>query len=215
VGNADLPVVDTLVVSGFGSASAAPDRCLIAVSLRVTRDTVAEAVDEVASIADRVFTALRGAGVADSELRTANLAVNDWIDHQQQKVTARVATYALTVLGATLSSVPALIRTLTESAGDALHIDGIGFEHSDPVALGEIARRAAVADARLRAGHLADAAGLRVGHVVNIAEDGDAAGGWVGRAMSRAAAGAAVPISPGDLAVTARIRVTFMLDPIN
>jgi uncharacterized protein YggE len=213
VGNMDDPDVNTLVVTGFGRASTAPDRCLIAVTLRVMRDTVAEAVDEVASIADRVFTALRASGVASSEVRTVNLAVNDWIDHQQQKVTARVATYALTVHGATLAGVPALIRTLTDSAGDALHIDGITFEHSDPSPLMEIARRAAVADAHLRAGHLADAAGLRLGHVLNITEDGDTGGRVFARAMSGGAAAASVPISPGDLPVSARIRVTFSLEP--
>jgi uncharacterized protein len=203
-----------VVVVGLGVAGALPDLCVIAASLRVMRDTVADAVDEVASVADAAMASLRAVGVADSDLRTVNLAVQDWIDHQQQRVTARVATYMFTVHGRSLGEVPALIRELTASAGDALHIDGINYVHSDPEPMHATARRNAVTDARSRAEQLAEAAGLRLGQVVKITEGADAGGGWVGRAASGdARALAAMPINPGDLTLSVRVEVTFTLEP--
>ena len=216
VGTDEVVGTRTIVVAGVGFASAVPDECVLTISLKVMRDTVADAVDEVAALAGAAIAALRDQGVADSDVRTVNVGVQDWFDHQQQRVTARVATYTLTVHGRRLADVPVLIRRLTTAAGDALHIDGIGFAHSDPGPLRAAARADAVADARSRAEQLAAAAGLRVGGVLNISEGAEPGDRWFGRAVSfsaRAAAAPEMPVQPGDLRVTVRVEVAYALEP--
>jgi uncharacterized protein YggE len=210
----DLP--RTVVVVGEGVASAVPDRCVIAVSLRVVRDTVAEAIGEVASLADAAMAAMRNAGLDDADLGTRNLGVQDWIDHTQPRVTARIATYTFTIAVRGLSDVSALVNVLATTAGDSLQINGIAFSHSDPEPLRAIARRGAVADARARAEQLADAAGLRLGDVLAVSEAPVMGPGWFGRAVSARASREPpppMPIMPGDQTVRVQVEVTYAFAP--
>ena len=90
------PVRD-IVVMGEGSASGTPDRCLISLALNVAADTPAEALSGVGHVADRVLDALAGDGVPPSDVQTVGLSVRDVHDREKNRVTARVASYALTV----------------------------------------------------------------------------------------------------------------------
>jgi uncharacterized protein YggE len=206
----------TVVVVGHGVANAVPDRCIIGVTLRATRETVAEAIAEVASLADAAMNALRRASVDGSDLSTQNVHVQDWIDHQQQRVTARIATYTFTVTVRDLGEVSALVNLLAETVGDALQIQGIAFSHSDSASLLADARRDAVADANARAEQLADAAAARIGQILSIDEGSATDGGWTGyAAASRAAhelSGPAMPMNPGAHTVTARVVITYSLE---
>lgn len=209
--SADDELARTIVVVGEGIASAVPDRCVIAVSLRVMRDTVAEAIADVASLADAAITAMRAAGVDEADLATRNLDVQDWIDHTQSRVAARVATYTFTVAVRGLRDVSALVNELAKTAGDSLQINGITFAHSDPAPLQAAARRDAVADARARAEQLAEASGLRLGDVLAIGE-APVMGGYFGPAISLRAAREApppMPMMPGDQRVRVRVEVTY------
>jgi uncharacterized protein YggE len=217
VTSGDDGVLRTVIVAGEGNAGAVPDRCVIAVSLRVQRDTVANAVNDVAALADAAMSALRAAGVAAADLQTVNLAVHDWFDPQGQHVTAQVAMYMFTVTCRTLAEVPTVIGELTTSAGDALHVDGITFSNSDLAPLKTAARRSAMEDARLRAEQLAESAGIRLGEVLNIAEVDDPGTRWFGRTMSAAGVRGAVPampVVPGDHSVTVRVSVTYAVEPV-
>jgi uncharacterized protein YggE len=201
-------------VVGHGVANAVPDRCVITVALRVMRDSVAEAVAEVAALGDAALNALRGASVDGADLSTQNVHVQDWIDHQQQRVTARVATYTFTVAVRDLGEVSALVSLLAETVGDALQIQGIAFSHSDAAALLADARRDAVADANARAEQLAHAASARIGPILAI-QEGSATGGWTGYAVASRAhemSGPAMPMHPGSHAVTASVVVTYSLE---
>ena len=206
----------TVVVVGHGVANAVPDRCIIGVTLRVMRESVTEAISEVASLADAAMNALREASVDGSDLSTQNVHVQDWIDHQQQRVTARIATYTFTVTVRDLDEVSALVSLLGETVGDALQIQGITFSHSDSAALLADARRNAVADANALAALLADAAGARIGQILTIDEDTATTGGWAGFAVARRAAhelsGPAMPMNPGAHTVTARVVITYSLE---
>jgi uncharacterized protein YggE len=215
---ADEALPRVIVVVGDGVASAVPDRCVIGVSLRVMRDTVADAIRDVASMADAAMVAMREAGVEEADLGTRNLNVQDWIDHQQQRVTARIATYAFTIAVNGVDGVSALVTALSASAGDSLQINGITFSHSDAEPLRAVARREAVADARTRAEQLAAAAGLRLGDVVAIHEGAAhvGAGGFVARAVRGRASGEGtppMPIMPGDQTVRVTVEVTYAIAP--
>jgi uncharacterized protein YggE len=187
------------------------------VILRVMRDTVADAIADVATLADTAISAMRAAGVDPADLGTRNLNVQDWIDHQQQRVTARIATYAFTMTVNGVDAVSTLLSSLSAAIGDELQINGISFAHSDPEPLRRIARREAVADAAERARELADAAGLQLGDVLSIAEGvSGGSGRWFGTAvMARAAADSApsMPITPGDQTVRVRIEMTYAIGP--
>ena len=68
------------------------------------------------------MAALTQAGFAESDLPTRNLNVHDWVDHQQQRVTSRVATYSFAIVVRDLAAVSTVVQMLTDTAGDALQI---------------------------------------------------------------------------------------------
>jgi uncharacterized protein len=132
-------------------------------------------------------------------------------DHQQQRVTSRVATYSFAIVVRDLAAVSTVVQMLTDTAGDALQIQGISFVHSDPAPLQAIARRNAIEDAKARAEQLAAAAGLRLGHVRSIQEG--AAGPTIHGVARKLAGGAeTMPVNPGNEAVCLRVTVEFALD---
>jgi uncharacterized protein len=204
----------TIEVVGEGTASAQPDRCVLHVALRATRDRVGDAIGAVAATADDTLRALREAGLGDSDLATTDLNVQPWWDQPSQQITAHVATYALSVSVAGIDRVPAIVDALSAAAGDALQIERVGFAHGDPAPLVAAARRAAVADARARAEQLADAAGVGLGALLEVREGIGATPGMP-RAFMRAARvslAAAMPVEPGDQAVHVRVELTFAID---
>jgi uncharacterized protein YggE len=206
-----------IVVNGEGEAVGVPDRCLVSLALTALRDSAADAVASVADLADRVITTIREAGVEASDVRTQNVTVQDWYDQQQQRVTARVATYALIVKNRALDQVSDLLSGIAAVAGDALRVQGIVLTVSDLAPLRAAARRGAVNDATVKATQLADASGVRIGRVLAI-EEGVVPGrgfsaeqGMVRHAA--VAASAPLPIEPGNQAVTVRVTMTFEIEP--
>jgi uncharacterized protein YggE len=183
---------------------------MVSVALNVMRDTVVDALRDVTTIADAAIERLRAAGFADVDLPTRNLSVRDWVDHQTERVTHRVASYSFAIVVHELGHLPAAVDALTEGAGDALQIQGIAFAHRDPEPLRVVARRAAVADAQARAEHLATAAGLRLGRILSIREG--SATGWSAYS-TMAVERASLPVNPGTAPVTAHVMITFALEP--
>ncbi len=205
----------TIVVVGQGVATVVPDQCTINASLRVTSESVVDAISGVASLADTALTTIRESGVDNADVSTQNVHVQDWIDRERQRVSARVATYTFTVTVRDLNEVSSVVALLAATAGDALQIQAIGFSHSDQASLLAVARRNAVADAGVRAEQLADAAAVRIGRILAIDEGSGATAGWAARAVAgggHESAGQAMPIHPGSQSVIARVVVTYALD---
>jgi hypothetical protein len=204
-----------LVVVGEGSASGTPDRCVISLALNVAADTSADALDRVARLADEVIGVVHAQGVEQSDVQTLNVSLQDFYDQEKKRVTARIATYALSVKAPSLTSVGPLLAELAPVAGDSLQIRGLHLMIHDPQPLLEVARRAAVTDALARAKQLAEAAGIRTGAIVSIEEDpGEVSHGTLHR-MSRSSAaplGAAVPVEGGTCSVSVQVRVRLTIE---
>jgi uncharacterized protein len=211
-------VVDTntddprLVVVGEGISLARPDSCIIGVVLNAVRDTIADALRDVAVLADGAITALRDAGYDDVDLPTRNLSVRDWLDPQTHQVTGHVGSYQFAIVVRDLALVSTVVDVLGKTTGDALQIQGIAFGHSDPAPLLTEARRAAVQDAQSRAEELATAAGVRLGRI-RLMQEGVptvSVGGTAARKSS--AQEVSAPINPGSQPVSVRVTVAFAID---
>jgi uncharacterized protein YggE len=206
-----------LVVVGEGSASGPPDRCLLSLALNVAADTSAAALDRVARLADQVIAIAHAQDVAPSDIQTLGLSLQDVYDQEKKKVTARVATYSLSVKAPSLASVGPLLSALAPVAGDALQVRGLHLIVDDPRPLLETARRAAVADALERARQLADAAGVRTGAIVSIEEEpGQGPPGLPRRLRVASAAtamsGSAVPVEGGTATAAVQVQIRLALE---
>jgi uncharacterized protein YggE len=212
-----VPGEPRIVVTGEGVAFGVPDLCSISVALNVMRETPAEAVSAVATVADAALRALAEAGVERSDVRTLNLTVRDWFDPGTQQVTGRIGTYALLVTNRRLEDVSRVLDALAAAAGESLQVLGVTLTVADDAPLSATARRMAVEDATLRAHQLAEAAGVRLGPIEEIDETAtpSVGGGFAFAAARRGAEATAVPPMPveaGTASVTVRVTMAFAID---
>ena len=92
-------------------------------------------------------------------------------------------------------------------------VNGVSFSHADPDAQLDIARRAAIAEARRRAELYANALGMRVYRIIAVQEGGGFAPPIpmpVERMMAQDGA-ARTPVSPGEIETQVNVNVTFEL----
>jgi hypothetical protein len=186
-------------------------------ALNVAADTSAEALDRVARLADQVIGVAHAHHVEPPDIETLGVSLQDLYDRETKKVTARVATYSLSITAPDLTTVGPLLAQLAPVAGDALQVRGLHLTIDDPRPLLETARRAAVADALERARHLAEAAGVRTGAIMAI-EEGPVPGSPDPRRrrMSSASAfmaGASpVPVEGGTSTVAVQVQIRLALE---
>ncbi|MCS6987265.1 MAG: SIMPL domain-containing protein [Sphingomonadaceae bacterium] len=202
-----------LTVTAQASVKARPDMATIGAGV------VTQAPDAGAALAangermGRVVSALKRAGVADRDIRTAQVTVQPqyrYGDGRRPQITGYEATNSVTVRLRDLARVGPVIQALV--AEGANRIDGPAFGIDRPEPLLDQARAEAVRRARARAEVLAAAAGVKLGRVLEITE-GDARPPIV--PLMRAAApmaaevAAAPPVEPGEQEVSATVTIVF------
>jgi uncharacterized protein YggE len=199
-----------IIVSGEGSVDAAPDAAEIMSGVTVQAKTAREATDASSKAMAAIGAALRGAGVAQNDIQTARFLVSPVYGPQAaQTPPKRVGSSASNQIRITVPQIGRVgeILDVLISAG-ASEADSVRFVHSNLPQLLDQARQAAVADAKRKAELYATAAGLALGGVAWISEQPLAPTPLV-EASSFAAPRPAVPISPGEDTLHARITVGF------
>jgi uncharacterized protein YggE len=204
-----------IVVTGVGEVAVAPDMATVTLTILREGDTARAALDAASAAAAAVIAALKEEGIAPRDLQTSGLSIQpDYVYPQPsgQPEAPRIAGYrvlnTVTARLRDLSKVGAVIdRAVTlgvNQGGD------IVFGNADPKPTIERARRLAVEDARARAQVLAEAAGARLGNLVEIVEN---AGGEpprpVGAQMMRMEAADAVPVEAGENSYRVQVQVTW------
>lgn len=206
-----MPDIRDIVVEGVGSATGTPDRCALSLSLQVAAPTSAAALESVTQLAVKTMEVVGAHGIDASQVRTSDISLQDFHDNDKKRVTARIASYGLSVSVAGLDKAGPLLSELAVVAGDSLHMRELRLEISDPKPLVDAARRAAVTDALDRARQLADAAGVRLGDIVSIDEGPGLQGDPRRRTMSRTSSAAAMPVEGGTSSVTVRVTMRIAM----
>jgi uncharacterized protein YggE len=203
-----------IVVEGVGTEPAANDRCIVTVALRITREHAADALQELAALANKVVATLHEAGIERGAIATHNVTVQDWYDQQGQRVAGQQATYQLAITVSSLDEAGPLLQRLSTVARNALQIVAVATVPSDTEAPRTAARARAVADAQARATQLAGAAGVRLGPLVSIEESAIPWPRPLGAApVARTlAASAPLPVEGGSQDVTVRVTLTFGIE---
>jgi len=204
-----------IVVAGEGEAAVVPDIAWINLSVMREGDTARAALDKANEAIAGVIAALKQTGIEDRDLQTSGLSIdpryvypqnND--GNQQPRIAGYQATNSLTVRVRDLARLGEVIdRAVTLGVNQG---GGITFGNDDPKTVLAEARREAVADATARARTLAEAAGVKLGRVVEIAESGPAEPPVpMPKVMRMEAADASVPIEAGENTYRVQVRVTF------
>ncbi|MEE8439586.1 MAG: SIMPL domain-containing protein, partial [Micropepsaceae bacterium] len=194
----------TIIVSGRGEASAVPDQARVSAGVVSQAVTANAALDANTQAMERVFEALRDAGIEDRNIRTSNFSVSPQYEpfRQNNPEPRRIVGYQVS------NQVTAIVEEIDELGGtlDALvrsganQLNNISFSIADPKPLEEEARRGAVQDAIAKAQTLAEAAGVNLGQILSIQEGG---GGYqppgpIFTLAEQAFDARAVPVAPGE-----------------
>ena len=195
-------------VTGVGSASAVPDVVRLDLSVRCDGADVSVALGDSARRTEALGTAALDHGVAPADLQTSGAGVHPRHDRDGVNVIAYTAYESLRVTVRDMARVGDLVQAFTGAAGNALTVERIALEISDPTPVAERARAAAFRDARTRAEQYAELADRTLGKVVAVS-DVDHGGGAQPRRELIAAKTGGMPVQPGENTVTATVVVRW------
>lgn len=208
-----------IMVSGEGDTAVAPDLAIVTLSVAETRKTAREALDVANRAMGGVIDALKKEGLAPRDLQTSGLSIqpqwtypdnNDGVP-KPPVLTGYTVSNTLTVRIRDLARVGAIIDTAVtlgiNQGGD------IRFTNEDPAKALSAARTAAVKDAMEKARTLADAAGIKLGRILEITEAGarPELRPLMSARLAKDAA-EAVPIEAGENSYSVSVQVTFAID---
>jgi uncharacterized protein len=195
---------DSLTVSGVGSVDAVPDEASMSFGAETRRPIAEAAVAANADAMRKIINALRQAG--GRELQTQWVSVYPYTD-ETGTVNGYTASNSVSAVS-DVEDAPALIDAAAEAGAN--QISGPGLSASNADTLYRQALAEAVADARLSAEALAEAAGRSLGPITTIVEGGASQPEPLYRADAQAG-DSATPIVPGAQETSATVSVTFSL----
>lgn len=211
---ADGAILD---ITAQGETTRVPDVATIRAGVVTQGTTAAVALAENAKRMAAVLDALKRAGVAPRDNRTASVSLSPqyrYADGQAPVVTGYQASNSVSIRFRDIAKAGAILDALvTEGANQ---IDGPTLSIDQPETALDEARADAVKRARTRAELYARAAGLSVSRILSISEAGQNDGStpqpimFSNRAMA-AGADSSTRVVPGETDVTVSVNVRFLL----
>ena len=199
-----------ITVTGRVEAQAVPDIATMSIGVETEAKTPGKALADNAERMTAVMGRLKGAGVADKDMRTSQLGI--WpVFAERQQPRETIGYRASNQLTVTIRDIDRLGTILDETVADGANsVNGPTFSIDDPEPLLIAAREAAVRDAIAKAERYAAAADVELGEVISIDEAGGG-GPILGRQMRAEAMAASTPIAPGETTIAASVTMTFGL----
>ena len=209
IAGADEPSSRTISVVGEGLVAVEPDMAVISLGVTHTDVSAKVAMDRVSEDARALLGQLTALGVDARDVQTDRLSVQPLWDHNDgaRRVTGYVAQNAVSVRVRDLAALSAILDAALRAGSN--DFNGLQFTLQDNSEQLAMARAAAVRDAMARARQLADAAEITLGAIRTMTEQGGAAR----PEMFAAARSGDVPIAAGELTVSARVAITFDIQP--
>ena len=204
----------TITVSGDAEIASKPDQARLSAGVVSQADTAAAALTANSTAMNRVFVALRAAGIPENRMQTSNFSVQPQYppfrpdNPEPQRIIGYQVSNTVTVVVDDLTKVGPTLDALVRSGANQL--GGIQFTIADPKPLAERARTLAVVDGAAKARTLATAAGVNLGPLMSIQETSSVRPIPV-FAMARAVAQEATPIAEGEERVGVNVTMTYAI----
>jgi uncharacterized protein YggE len=204
---------DRLLLSATGEVTAAPDMARVTAGVTAEAPTAAAAMAAQRTSMTAMMAALTEAGIGSSDIQTTSLElfpVYAPYDPERGEAGNRIVGYRaanrVTVTARDLTLVGPMLDALVEAG--ATDISNISFDVEDRDALLDAARRDAVARLKSRAALYTDAAGVRLGRIVEMSET-TFAPPMPYMEMARLSADAATPVAGGELTLQVTVNAMF------
>lgn len=207
----------SMTIQSTGTVSAEPDMARISFAMHATATEAQEAMRGIAGGMQRAFAAMETAGITLADISTTGLSLqprypNDYPREQSAapEITGYQAQNRVTVTVRDLAKLGTVLDALVQ--GGVNGIDGVSFGISDTSALEAEARAMAARDARARAEAYAAAIGTEITGILSMQEVNMGRPPMpYGRMEMAMASDTAVPVSGGEMDVTASLSVVFSL----
>jgi len=217
--NGPGPRPATFLLSGEGTAYAAPDIAVLSSGVVSTAPSAREALDANTAAMAKLIESFKTAGIADKDIATSGFSVQPRYVYSQRndgvqeppKITGYEVRNTVTVKVRDLSKLGGVLDTaVTEGSNQ---IDNLSFDIDDKAALMNEARRKALADARAKAELYAEAAGVKLGRLRELSEQQFSNPPPVPMMRMEAAAKADVPIARGEQEIRVQVTATWEISP--
>lgn len=207
-----------IVVIGEGESAIPPDLAMLSLTVMREAKTAREALDAGNAAMAAVIAAMKSSGVADRDLQTGGLQIYPRYNYvnkpdgtQEGELVAYQVSNTLSVRVRDLEKTGEILDkavTLGVNQGG-----GVSFANEDPSKALTDARRSAIKDAMDKARTLTEAAGVKLGKVLEITDQTYAAPPMpiAAKAFDRAGAAEAVPIEAGENSYKVQVTMTFEL----
>lgn len=205
------PPPATITVTGEGTVTAAPDLATISLGVTTQGATAGEAMAANSAALATVLERVKAAGVEGRDIQTSILNLNpNWSNSDGSSMPVIEGYIATNVVQIRVRDLAGLGGVLDAAVTDGANtLNGVSFGLAEPEPALDEARKEAVAAARARAELLTTAAGVGLGRIVSISENG----GYVPPSpmyrMEAAMADAPVPVEGGEVGVTAMVTITW------
>jgi uncharacterized protein len=205
IGGAATPSSTTITVTGNGTANATPDKASFDFGVQVTATTASEALSKDSQQANAIVDALKNAGIDSSDIQTTQVSLWPRTSSDGTTITGYQASNSVNVT-APLGKAGDLVDAAVGAGAN--NVDGPNLAVTDQSSYYAQALKLAVADAKTKAQAIADAAGLTLGGIVHISDQG-AAPTPIYAATDALSGKAAVPIQAGTQQIQATVTVTY------
>ncbi|SEQ42885.1 hypothetical protein SAMN05216548_104249 [Faunimonas pinastri] len=200
-------------VTGNGTVNARPDMATMTIGVIQEAETAGEAAQANAAAMGKVIDGLKQAGIAEADLQTSGYSVSpnysEAKDNQKPRLVGYTVSNNVSVKLRDITKVGTTLDAATSLGANS--ISGPEFGLTDPKPLQDQTRQAAVADAIAKAKLYAAAAGVDLGEVVSIEEQGPERAFPVSPMPMRADMARKTPVEAGEVSFSSSVSVTFAL----
>lgn len=209
-----------ILVNGQGTAELVPDMAVLQLTVTREADTAREALDANSAAMTQVMKALRDQGIAERDIQTANFAIQPRYVYpspkaQGEREPPRIVGYTVrNGLNVRVRDLTKLGAIMDQSVTLGVNEGGnITFTNDDPSEAVNQARVRAVKDAMSKAKILADAAGVKLGRVLEIAENTYSPGPapMMRAEMMAGRAADAVPVAAGESSYQVTVSLSYAI----
>ena len=209
---------DTITVSGTGEVVTQPDEATIYLQIEMTKKTAEEAQSGDAAITAQVLSALKDAGIKESDIETSSFSLYpryEWNEAENRQVqTGYQVQHTLKVKTADVTNVGKYLDTAVNVGVNTIQSVNFGLSRQKQKEINAEALSKASTMAKDKAQSVAGSVGVRLGKIVTVSEsnvDYTPYTYYPRMAMAGAAKEALTPISPQDVEVRAYITLVYKI----
>jgi uncharacterized protein YggE len=215
----DVPPPPMIVVNGNSNVRVAPDEATVRIGIVRQANNAQVAQQQTNAVAEQITAALTKLGIRAADIQSSRLTLTPMYDTavpRRGNEAPRIVAYnAQNVVSVTVSNLN-LVGPVIDAGfnAGANQLEGVQFSLRDELPSRQEALKQAAVDARKKAEAIAEALGLTLGNVQEVAEGGVSVmskGDAAYNVRSFEAAPVPAPVSPGELEVNASVTIRFLI----